>query len=63
MSWQLLIEEFGPTIEYIKGPKNLVADVLSRLNLVSSTSDLQDMTACYGLNKDDLPSDAFPITY
>ena len=43
MRWQLLIEEFGPTIEYIKGPKNIVADVLSRLNLVSLPSNLQDM--------------------
>ena len=63
MSWRLLIEEFGPTIKYIKGPKNIVANALSRLNLVSLPSDLQDMVDCYGLDKDDLPSDAFPITY
>ena len=63
MRWRLLIEEFGPTIEYIKGPKNIVADALSRLNLVSSPSNLQGMADCYGLNKDDLPSDAFPSTY
>ena len=63
MRWRLLIEEFGPTIEYIKGPKNILANVLSRLNLVSLPSDLQDMVDCYGLDKDDLPCDAFPITY
>ena len=63
MRWQLLIEEFGPTIKYIKGPKNIIANALSRLNLVSSPSDIQDLANCYGLNKDDLPSDAFPITY
>ena len=63
MRWQLLIEEFGPTIKYIKGPKNIVADAISRLDLVSSSSDPQDMADRYGLNKDDLPSDAFPITY
>ena len=63
MRWQLLIEEFGPTIKYIKGPKNIIADVLSRLDLISSPSNLQDMPDCYGLDKDDLPSDAFPITY
>ena len=61
--WQLLIKEFGPTIKYIKGPKNIVANALSRLNLVSSPSNVQDMADCYGLDKDDLPSDAFPITY
>ena len=63
MRWWLLIEEFGPTIKYIKGPKNIVAEALSRLNLVSLPSDLQDIADCYGLDKDDLPSDAFPITY
>ena len=63
MRWRLLIEEFGPTIEYIKGPKNIVADVLSRLNLASLPSNPQDVADCYGLDKDDLPSDAFLITY
>ena len=63
MTWRLLIEEFGPTIKYIKGPKNIVANALSRLDLVSSPSNVQYLVNCYGLNKDDLPSDAFPITY
>ena len=63
MRWQLLIEEFGPTIEYIKGPKNIVANALSRLDLVSLPSNPQDTVDCYGLDKDDLPSDTFPITY
>ena len=63
MRWWLLIEEFGPTIEYIKGPKKNIANALSRLNLVSSPSNVQYLVNCYGLNKDDLPSDAFPITY
>ena len=26
-----MLEEYGPEIEYIKGPKNVVADALSRL--------------------------------
>ena len=30
MRWRLLLEEYGPEIEYIKGPKNVVADALSR---------------------------------
>ena len=63
MRWWLLIKEFGPTIEYIKGPKNILADVLSRLNLVSLPSNDQDIADCYGLDKDDLPSNAFLITY
>ena len=63
MRWWLLIEEFGPTIKYITGPKNIIANALSRLNLVSSSSNPQDMADHYGLDKDDLPSDAFLITY
>ena len=64
LRWQLLIKEFGPTIKYIKGPKNIIANVLSRLNLVSLPSNVQDMVDCYhGLDKDDLPSDAFLIAH
>ena len=57
------MEEFGPIIEYFKGPKNVIANGLSRLNLISSPSNVQDIVDCYGLDKDDLPSDTFLITY
>ena len=63
MRWWLLIKEFGPIIEYIKGPKNIITDVLCRLNLISLPSNVQDIADCYWLDKDDLPSDAFLITY
>ena len=59
MRWWLLIEEFGPTIKFIKGPKNIIANALNRLDLVSLPSNIQDMADCYGLDKNDLPSDAF----
>jgi hypothetical protein len=62
MRWRLIIEEFGPTMEYIKGPKNIVADTLSHLEMTSNMESL-DMADCYGLNSDDLPEDAFPISY
>ena len=62
MQWHLIIEEFGPTMEYIKGPKNIVADTLSHLEMTSNTESL-DMADCYGLDSDDLPDNAFPISY
>ena len=31
MKWRLLLQEYGPEIEYIRGSKNIVVDVLSRL--------------------------------
>ena len=34
MYWHLLIEEFGPELEYVKGQNNIVADALSHLNIL-----------------------------
>ena len=31
MRWRLFLKEYRPEIEYIKGPKNIVLDALSRL--------------------------------
>jgi hypothetical protein len=62
MRWHLIIEEFGPTMEYIEGPKNIVADTLSHLEMTFDMKSL-DMADCYGLDSDDLPDDAFPISY
>ena len=31
MRWRLLLEEYGPEIEYIKGPKNAVVDALKEI--------------------------------
>ena len=44
MRWRLLLlEEYGPTLEYIKGEKNIVADSLSRLGMVKEPyEDPQD---------------------
>ena len=37
MRWRLLIKEFIPTFQYIKGEHNIVADALSRLPLLDDT--------------------------
>jgi RNase H-like domain found in reverse transcriptase len=34
MRWRLLLEEYGPELIYIKGENNIVANALSRLELV-----------------------------
>ena len=31
MCWRLILEEYGPEIDYIKGKANVVADAISRL--------------------------------
>jgi hypothetical protein len=45
-------------MEYIKGPKNIVADSLSHLKMTFNMESL-DMADCYGLNSDDLPDNTF----
>jgi hypothetical protein len=49
-------------MEYIKGPKNIVTNTLRHLEMTSNIKSL-DMADCYGLDSDDLPDDAFLISY
>ena len=37
---RLLLEEYGCKLKYIEGKKNVVADTLSRLDLVGTTPEL-----------------------
>ncbi len=62
MQWHHIIEEFRPTMEYIKGPKNIVANSLNHLEMASDMESL-DMADCYDLDSDDLPDNAFLISY
>ena len=41
MRWRLIIEEYGPDIQYIEGPKNEVADALSRLEMEPENPNLK----------------------
>ena len=65
MRWRLILEEFGPDLQYIKGNDNVVADALSRLEMlpqpISPTES--SMAEHFGLEEDDLPPDAFPLNY
>ena len=66
MRWRLILEEYGPELIYIKGENNVVADALSRLNLITSTPlspNLDKMAEHSGLGDEDLPADAFPLQY
>ena len=40
LRWRLYIEEYSPDIRYIKGEKNVVADALSRIDMLE-LSDVQ----------------------
>ena len=58
MRWRLLLEEFGPTLTYIKGENNIVADALSRMAMTEEdfsqeafpAEDVADFPASYPLS-------------
>ena len=48
--WRLLLEEYGPTIVYIKGIHNTVADAISRLDygpVQEDTSTMMTFAQCW----------------
>ena len=57
MRWRLLIEEFGPELRYIKGELNVVADVLSRLDLKEEEFSLDAFAL------DEVEKDGYPLAY
>ena len=44
MRWRMIAEQYGATLHYIKGEKNIVADALSRLGLEPSLKSEPDST-------------------
>ena len=68
MRWRLILEEFGPELHYIKGENNIVADALSRLDMVKEpiTESLHSDEAAelFAGDEDefDFPKD-FPLSY
>ena len=65
MRWRLVLEEYGPELQYIKGEKNIVADALSRLNIEDDqvTQDIQYLAEAFGLDKKEIPDEFFPLQY
>ena len=64
MRWRLILEEYGPTLHYIKGDRNIVADALSRIGMVKEpvTDNLpHEATAELYAAKQDDPD--FPLVY
>ena len=76
MRWRLICEEYGPKLVYLKGEKNIVADVLSQLHLEptpksqcnASVLDIPDVRQLAESflgegNFDDLPKWTIPVSY
>ena len=62
MRWRLVLEEFGPDLQYIKGERNVVADALSRLE-IDDNQEIFNISECFGYDDDDLPPSSYPIRY
>ena len=62
--WRLVVEEFGPEFHYIQGPKNVVADALSRLESDDGYSaKLDTISESYLQQADDtIPEGGLPIS-
>jgi hypothetical protein len=58
MRWRLILEEFGPTLTYIKGENNVLADTLSQLDLTEE----EFSSDAFAGNQDDSPEE-FPFSY
>ena len=63
--WRMLLEEFGPTIQHVKGEKNVVADALSRLDMTTkqydNISDLPEPSQLSYVTQGDIEEEAFPM--
>jgi hypothetical protein len=59
MRWRLVLEEFGPDLQCIKGENNVVAEALSRLD-VDDEQDVFNVSECFGYDDDNLPPSTHP---
>jgi hypothetical protein len=62
MRWRLVLEEFGPDLQCIKGENNVVADALSRLD-IDDEQEIFNVSECFGYDDDDLPPSSHPTRY
>ena len=66
MRWRMVLEEYDPELVYIKGPDNIVADALSRLDLIPEEEEPTghlNLWQWLHLEQEELPEDAYPLRW
>jgi len=62
MHWQLLLEEFGPKLTYVKGTNNVVADALSRLTIAEEEFSAEAFANELANEEEEFPT-GYPLSY
>ena len=62
MRWRLILEEYNLTLKYIKRENNVVADTISRLPMLETSSSPMPMEQL-SFTDEDLPPEAFPLSF
>ena len=64
--WRMILEEYGPKFEHIEGKKNVVADALSRLDMIPKQYDViaedKKTTQLSYLSQEDILEEVFPMS-
>ena len=60
--WRLILDEFGPELKYIKSENNVVANIISYLE-IGNNRDILNISELYGYNDVDLPGIDYQIRY
>jgi len=68
MRWRLFLEEYSPELRYVKGEHNVVADALSRMELLQEpvpealyTEELRSVRYCFA--QEELSEEDHPLSY
>jgi hypothetical protein len=55
MQWCLVLEEFGPDLQYIKGTRNVVDEALSRL-AIDDEQEIFNIRECFSYDDNGPPT-------
>ena len=61
----MVLEEYSPELIYIKGPDNVVADALSRLDLLPKpeTTEIYHLDELLSFEPEEIPAECYPLKW